>query len=176
MHQNRISGHSPYFSYIAGGRTCYTSLYEDTAYPLAFIAPVQIVWKPVFSPQPPPAVEDPAACDKKGKSKLPPSKPTEDTQRALWLRVHPEAYNAASSTLTRAAMRVLAAAKEAGEPAAEIEVADLRGHVNAFELTGPKSSQVIHGVMKLVSEDKRKEVKEVCATSRNLVQKPYLVP
>lgn len=92
-------------------------------------------------------------------------------QRTLWLRVHPGAYDAASSTLTRAAMRVLAAAKEAGEPAAEIEVADLRGHVNAFELTGPKSSQVIHGVMRLVSEDERKEVKEVCATSHHLIRK-----
>jgi len=92
-------------------------------------------------------------------------------QRTLWLRVHPGAYDAASSTLTRAAMRVLAAAKEAGEPAAEIEIADLRGHTNAFELIGPKSSQVIHGVMKLVSEDKRKEVKEVCTTSRHLIQK-----
>lgn len=68
-------------------------------------------------------------------------------------------------------MRVLATAKEAGEPATEIEIADLRGHTNAFELTGPKSSQVIHGSMKLVSEDKRKEVKEVCNTSRHLVQK-----
>lgn len=107
-------------------------------------------------------MEDPAACDK--------NKPTEDMQRSLWLRIHPGAYDAASSTLTRAAMRVLATAKEAGEPAAEIEIADLRGHVNAFELTGPKSSQVIHGVMKLVSEDKRKDVKEVCATSRYLIQ------
>lgn len=95
----------------------------------------------------------------------------EDMQRALWLRIHPGAYDAASSTLTRAAMRVLATAKEAGEPAAEIEIADLRGHTNAFELTGPKSSQVIHGAMKLVSEDKRKEVKEVCATSHHPIQK-----
>lgn len=92
-------------------------------------------------------------------------------QRTLWLWVHPGAYDAASSTLTHAAVRVLAAAKEAGEPAAEIEIADLRGHANAFELIGPKSSQVIHGVMKLVSEDKRKEIKEVCATSRHLIQK-----
>jgi len=90
-------------------------------------------------------------------------------QRTLWLRIHPGAYDIASSALTRAAMRVLAAAKESGEPAAEIEIADLRGHTNAFELTGPKSSQVIHGVMKLVSEDKRKEVKEVCTTSCHLI-------
>ena len=116
-------------------------------------------------------MEDPAASDKKGKNKLPPSKPTEDMQRTLWLRVHPLAYDAVSSTLTRAAMRVLAAAKEAGEPASEIEVTDFSGHVNAFELTGPKSSQVIRGVMRLVSDDKRKEVKEVCATSRYLIQK-----
>ena len=113
-------------------------------------------------------MEDPVACDK---NKLPLSKPTDDMQRSLWLRIHPAAYEAASSTLTRAAMRVLAAAKGAGEPAAEIEIADLRGHVNAFELTGPKSSQVIHGVMKLVSEDKRKDVKDVCASSRYLIQK-----
>lgn len=85
-------------------------------------------------------------------------------QRTLWLRIHPGAYDMASSTLTRAAMRVLAVAKASGEPAAEIEIADLRGHTNTFEFIGPKSSQVIHGVMKLVSEDKRKEVKEVCAT------------
>jgi len=67
-------------------------------------------------------------------------------------------------------MRVLAAAKEAHEPAAEIEIADLRGHTNTFELTGPKSSQVIHGVVKLASEDKPKEVKEVCSTSYHLIQ------
>ena len=70
-------------------------------------------------------------------------------------------------------MRVLAAAKESGEPAAEIEIADLRGHTNTFEFTGPKSSQVIHGVMKLVSEDKRKEVKDVCVTSRHLIMRQF---
>jgi ribonuclease P/MRP protein subunit POP1 len=175
---NALSIHQPCFSYIAGGRACYTSLFDDTAYPLGFIAPIQLIWKPISKPQTSPAVENPADSDKNGKNKILPSKevkPTEDMQRTLWLRIHPGAYDTASSALTRSAMRVLAAAKVAGEPAAEIEIADLRGHANAFELTGPKSSQVIHGVMKPVSEDKRKEIREVCAAYRRLIQNSHLM-
>jgi ribonuclease P/MRP protein subunit POP1 len=42
----------------------------------------------------------------------------------------------------------------------EIEMADLRGSINAFEIMGPKSSQIIEGALKLAaagnSEDQKK--------------------
>lgn len=43
----------------------------------------------------------------------------------------------------------------------EIEIADLRGHFNIFELVGPKSSQVIHGILKLANPEERQSVRKV---------------
>jgi ribonuclease P/MRP protein subunit POP1 len=44
---------------------------------------------------------------------------------------------------------------------AEVEIADLRGSVNTFEIMGPKASQVIKGALSSVGDDDRQEFKKV---------------
>lgn len=73
--------------------------------------------------------------------------------------------------LRTAASFALEAAKQAGIPsdkAYEVQIANLREHVNVFEIMGPKSSQVIKGAMKPVAEDTRDEFKNACNNFEDL--------
>jgi ribonuclease P/MRP protein subunit POP1 len=44
---------------------------------------------------------------------------------------------------------------------AKVEIADLRGSVNTFEIMGTKASQVIKGALSSVGDDDRQEFKKV---------------
>lgn len=67
--------------------------------------------------------------------------------RTAWLRIHPVASEKASQVLTNAVMAVLESEKQHGRPSVSIEIADLRGQFNSFDLMGPKSSQAIWGAL-----------------------------
>ncbi|KAJ8455266.1 hypothetical protein ONZ51_g12543 [Trametes cubensis] len=153
--------------FVTGARAVDTFLYKYNSYPHELIAPVTISWcsRPATSEDVP---MDPK--DKKGKRKAKPatSGPPPD-HKSLWIRVHPSVLVAAHQTLRLAASSVLDAAKQAGRDVT-VEMADLREHLNVFEIMGPKASQVIKGVLKPV-EDQSKEFKKV-STGASLAVKP----
>ncbi|KAJ1309693.1 hypothetical protein OPQ81_006458 [Rhizoctonia solani] len=116
--------------YTSGARTCQTHIYQFGAWPRGLIGPATVFWKPEIRTD----------------SKI----ATEYTARVLWIRIYPAAVKDSLSSLQSALEQI----SEADRP----EITDLSGDVNAFELVGPRTSQVIHGALKLVGP--RHEVKE----------------
>ncbi|TFY59286.1 hypothetical protein EVJ58_g5874 [Rhodofomes roseus] len=75
--------------------------------------------------------------------------------RKVWIRVHPSVVHVTHQTLRVAASYALDAAKTAdpSREVAEVDIVDLREHVNVFEIMGPKSSQVIKGALKPTNDN-----------------------
>jgi len=95
--------------------------------------------------------------------------------RTVWIRAHPLLRDALLTNLKLAASRTLEALKTVPEHAGKkytLEVADISDSLNAFEITGPKSSQVIAGALKLAARTKGKgkgeEVRDVRGLSIRL--------
>jgi ribonuclease P/MRP protein subunit POP1 len=87
-------------------------------------------------------------------------------QRTLWLRIHPVIFEDVIRELQKATTQFLAQPRSsAGEIA--VEIADLRGQINTFEIMGPKSSQVLKGTLFPVLDEDRVDFKKVssCADS-----------
>ena len=91
--------------------------------------------------------------------------------RVVWIRIHPAAFDDVLASLQTAASFALRTVKRhlklRENRTFEVEIADLRGQLNAFEIMGPKSSQVIQGALVPV-DDQREEFKKV--------QSPNLIP
>lgn len=135
-------------------------MFEDSAYPFGFISPVQVLWQPTLE-------EAPDAKKLASNSTEDPAPNSEnEAHRIVWLRFHPAAYEMASRALTRAVTAVLNHQRESGRPSVEVEIADLRGQFNSFELIGPKSSQVIRGALTLSQSDSPLIKKQVSPTAR----------
>jgi len=97
--------------------------------------------------------------------------PESGERRVVWLRVHPSAFDVVSSSLQLAASSTLDAARRSYDGKVEeleVEIADLRGQINAFEITGPKSNQVLRGALNPVPQDERIDFQNVCYPSNHL--------
>jgi ribonuclease P/MRP protein subunit POP1 len=88
-----------------------------------------------------------------------------DEPRCLWLRIHPAIFECVTSELKRAISRVLDRPRPSTEEF-EVEIADLRGQINSFEIMGPMSNQVLRGALSPVSKDDRNIFKQVCPYSK----------
>lgn len=100
----------------------------------------------------------------KGKAKESTMEATPDTIRVVWLRSHPSIHDGVFSSLQTAVALTLEAEKRASttlEINIEVELADLRGQINAFEITGPKASQVLKGALTPVPQDQREDFGKV---------------
>ena len=149
--------------YLTGARVCDTHLYRHKSYPYDLIAPMTVMWQPTVKttgqpdpadtaqgPSPPLPKSRKRRAKGKGKQKEPNPADNAHPHRKVWIRVHPSAVHIAHQTLRTAASYALDAVRTA-EPnrgEVEVEIADLREHVNVFEIMGPKSSQVIKGALK----------------------------
>ncbi|KAG9308789.1 hypothetical protein JVU11DRAFT_11414 [Chiua virens] len=159
--------------YMTGGRAYETHMYKHASYPFDLLGPVTIIWQPLspednFS-QPQEALTQPERVKGKGKGKGKgkekqtenPSSETKNGSRVIWVRCHPAIFEDIFETLRASASYVLEQSKKIDpEIYAEIEIADLRGCINAFEIMGPKSSQIIKGAFSLAGSDDRKDVKK----------------
>jgi len=89
--------------------------------------------------------------------------PTEQTQplrvRSVWLRFHPCIHDDILDTLKEAASQTLAEykAQNPGSGELKVEIIDRRRQINIFEIMGPKSSQILKGVLRPVMPDKRND-------------------
>lgn len=74
--------------------------------------------------------------------------------RTLWIQCHPAPFStvyAALHTSISDALEQLQAGSPTSAPVEGVEMADLRGRVNVFDIVGPRSSQVLHGALHPVS-------------------------
>jgi ribonuclease P/MRP protein subunit POP1 len=146
------------FRYRSGSRALETHIYKYGSYPFDLIAPVSVIWMPQV-------LSDVAMCSdphqshstatqagQKGKYKDPaPSL----QQRVVWVRVHPSAFDDTVSTLQKAISLALQQMNQGGETTTEekeVLIGDLRGQINAFEIMGPKSNQVLKGALSPVHQ------------------------
>lgn len=157
-----------------------------------------VVWKPLIAPptsggnssttaneilvQESEGQKDSVKRKRKGKGKAKqnvlPSIADPAVSRVVWLRSHPSMFDEVFSSLQTAASLTLDAAKRnAGGHTVDfdVEIADLRGHVNVFEIMGPKANQVLKGAMSPIPQDQRREFNEVKFSIINLRHSVYLL-
>ncbi|KAK0221848.1 POP1-domain-containing protein [Armillaria fumosa] len=163
--------------YVLGARTLSTHMYQSTLYPRSLIAPITIMWRP-FTSSKPEAAEEPEEISTepsqrkrkrkgKGKGKEKVTKeidilPNEETIRVVWIRSHPATHDEVFNALQTAASSVLDEINKesTSDQVVDVEIADLRGKVNIFEIMGPKSSQVLKGALQPIASDDRTSFKE----------------
>lgn len=111
--------------YLTGSRACEALLYTPNSYPYDLIGPVTILWRPA-----PPDSDDPA-----------------HSSRTVWIVCHPSIFESAFRSLAVSSSFAVESSGSHDKRRHKVEVADLRGKFNIFELMGPKSSQVIKGAL-----------------------------
>jgi ribonuclease P/MRP protein subunit POP1 len=167
--------------FSAGSRALETHIYKVGSYPFDLIAPISIIWKPVAylssstedgsAGKAQPSKDSGSASQKntekrrkkrKGKEKEK-AQPASEGTRLVWLRSHPSVFDGVFSSLRAAASLALDIAKRSmgeEEKDIDVEIADLRGQINVFEIMGPKSSQVLKGALP-VPQDQKEEFTQV---------------
>jgi ribonuclease P/MRP protein subunit POP1 len=93
----------------------------------------------------------------------PPESPDEEV-RTAWIRCHPAIFSTVLSTLKGAVSLTLDTLKKSpgrSQNSYSVEIIDLRESINVFEITGPKSSQVIHGALTPTIANHEDEFKKV---------------
>jgi hypothetical protein len=98
-----------------------------------------------------------------------PESPDEAT-RTIWIRCHPTIFSLVFSTLKEAVSLTLDTMKKSPlytQNSYSVEVVDLRDSINVFEITGPKSSQVIHGALTPTIANQKDEFRKVKQTKRS---------
>ncbi|KAK0487445.1 NUC188 domain-containing protein [Armillaria novae-zelandiae] len=161
--------------YVLGARTLSTHMYQPTLYPCGLIAPITIMWRP-FTRDKPEAAEEPdeisteptqAKRKRKGKGKEKVTTeidilPNEETIRVVWIRSHPATHDEVFNALQAAASSVLDEINQESrsDQVVDVEIADLRGKVNVFEIMGPKSSQILKGALQPIASDDRTSFNE----------------
>ncbi|KAF9454729.1 POP1-domain-containing protein [Macrolepiota fuliginosa MF-IS2] len=149
--------------WVVGSRVLNTHLYECGSYPFGPIGPVTIIWRPVNTYPGGQEWTNPNSSRKGKETATGPASTTPGTDpnrpRSLWLRIHPLIFDSVARELQKATSQVLDRPRPSTDEV-EVEIADLRGQVNAFEIMGPKSSQVLKGALSPVSKDDRQEFKK----------------
>jgi hypothetical protein len=90
----------------------------------------------------------PSLIEKERPESLP--KSSNNETRTIWIRCHPAIFSKVLSTLKNAVSLSLDTLKKSpghSQNSYSVEVIDLRNSINVFEITGPKSSQVVRGAL-----------------------------
>lgn len=162
--------------YTTGSRTLDTHAYEPGDFPYGLLGPVTIMWRPnrpsinadAAKVDAPKTSKTQGSDTTKAKSKAKEA-PQANIIRTVWIRCHPDMFDPVFNALRTSASHILDARKKAGNSDfCKIDLADLREHVNVFEIVGPKSSQVIKGALRPVNEDKRDEFKKFWSSLTDL--------
>jgi ribonuclease P/MRP protein subunit POP1 len=135
--------------YRTGSRACEALLHMPNSYPYDLIGPVTILWRPT------------ASLDSGDLAHSP---------RTVWVVCHPSIFEGAFRGLAVSSSFAVEASESDDKRRHKVEVVDLRGKFNIFELMGPKSSQVIKGALTPVLDDKREELNRVSPAPSFLTQ------
>ncbi|KAF9468581.1 ribonucleases P/MRP protein subunit POP1-domain-containing protein [Collybia nuda] len=168
--------------YSGGSRSFDTHIYEPGSYPFGLIGPITVIWQP-FPTILPTAHDlgdvtsegDESSTERKREGKKESKENvveiTPDTTRVVWLRSHPSIHNDIFSSLQTTVALVLEAEKHTTTTPGvdiQVEIADLRGQVGAFEIMGPKSCQVLKGALTPIPHDQREDFKKFWSSLTHL--------
>ena len=120
------------------------------SYPYDLAGPVTVLWRPTASPD----SDDPAR-----------------SPRTVWVVCHPSIFESAFRGLSISSSLAVEASESEDKRRHKVEIIDLRGKFNIFELMGPKSSQVIKGALVPVLGDRCEELNQVSPVLCFLAQK-----
>ncbi|KAF7291584.1 hypothetical protein HMN09_01249500 [Mycena chlorophos] len=144
--------------YLPGQRTAETHVYEPQLYPYGLIGPATIIWRPQN--------ETPTRKGK-GKQKATDAQPQDanNITRSVWIRAHPSISDAIFETIKKSASIILDRARAVAPPGTVledlgVELEDLSDEINAFEIMGPKASQVIKGALNPISAEEREDFRK----------------
>ncbi|KAJ7147486.1 POP1-domain-containing protein [Mycena crocata] len=165
--------------YLPGARTIDTYIYEPGHYPFGLIGPATIFWRPIPTSaktqnnvdESTSAKSTASGSQKRGKGK---GKAKESAvHRTVWVRSHPATSDKVFAALRTSASSAIDAARKAVPPGTQIddigiELEDLSGQINAFEIMGPKSNQVLKGALSPVSQDSREDFSKFWASMTDL--------
>jgi ribonuclease P/MRP protein subunit POP1 len=140
-----------------------THAYKVGCYPYDLIGPVTMVWQPYISGKSTSNAVQSNSVKPKGKERAQDTPIEQTHHRSIWLRFHPSIHNDVLDALKEAASQTLTEYKAQNPVTDElkIEVVDRRQQVNIFEIIGPKSSQILKGVLRPVMPDKRDDFLKV---------------
>lgn len=126
--------------YESGGRMADVTLHRFREWPAGMIGPAEILWRPS------PAL---STGDRKGKRKHigDPSDIQAVDTRQIWLRLHPSIFDETYTTLVKAITSFYQRGNVRVSEGAGVELRDLRGSINCFELTGPRALQILDSVL-----------------------------
>ncbi|KAJ7069842.1 POP1-domain-containing protein [Mycena amicta] len=155
--------------YHPGLRTAETHIYEIDHYPFNLIGPASIIWRPQQAPE----TAQPAKSSKKGKGKATDEQDLDNITRTVWVRVHPSISGAVFAAMQQSTSLVLDRGRAAAPQGTvldhlSVELEDLSAQINAFEIMGPKASQVLKGALTPVSQDKRDDFKKLWESMSDL--------
>lgn len=74
--------------------------------------------------------------------------PEHADMRRMWIRIHPAIYNEAWDALKLGITRI------SGTSSKSVHMRDLRGEIEAFEITGPRASMVLRRILRLAGSEK----------------------
>ena len=126
--------------YLTGSRACEALLYMPGSYPYDLAGPVTILWRPV------------ASLDSDDLAYSP---------RTAWVVCHPSTFESAFRSLTISSSFAIEASESNDKKRHKVDVVDLRGKFNIFELMGPKSSHVVKGALVPVLDGRCEELSQV---------------
>lgn len=105
-------------------------MYQPESFPRGLIGPAEILWQPLTQ-------------DKN---------PHNDARR-IWIRVHPSIFDQVFSTLKAVSGNILAE-ENLSKRVQALQLRDLRGELESFEIMGPKSGEVLRRVLRLCKSEK----------------------
>lgn len=113
-----------------GSRVAEVLVYQPESFPRGLIGPAEILWQPLTQ-------------DKN---------PHNDALR-IWIRVHPSIFDQVFSTLKAVSGNILAE-ENLSKRVQALQLRDLRGELESFEIMGPKSGEVLRRVLRLCKSEK----------------------
>lgn len=130
------------YRYESGALYAETTLHATDQYPLGLIGPAEILWQPATSQQPATGNETTIGNDRRSWIRLHPSI-FQDVWRALQVAAQPstEAENGVNEAGPSQSLR--------NQLAAPLQIRDLRGEIDAFEIMGPLAGPVLSTILRL---------------------------
>ncbi|OXG28540.1 ribonuclease P/MRP protein subunit POP1 [Cryptococcus neoformans Bt120] len=113
-----------------GSRVAEVLVYQPESFPRGLIGPAEILWQPLTQDKSP-----------------------HNDARRIWIRVHPSIFDQVFSTLKAVSGNTLAE-ENLSKRVQALQLRDLRGELESFEIMGPKSGEVLRRVLRLCKSEK----------------------
>lgn len=113
-----------------GARVAEVLVHQPESFPRGLIGPAEVLWQPLTQ-------------DKS---------PLNDARR-IWIRIHSSIFEQVFSALKAVSGNILAE-ESLSKRGKALQIRDLRGELESFEIMGPKSGEVLRRVLRLCKSEK----------------------